>query len=226
MVTISVVNATWGERYHQFIPRFWAGVESLKRKPDEVLIVVGPETEAIMRESTPKGFRRITKIVVADHSEFNDFWHLGFSSASGDWLAGCSIDDWFLPDALSEIDAADAAGCELVCDSVVLHPSGNVFEGRWDAEQIFTSLVMPGVAPMKRGLYDRVGGFDRDIYFSDWGLYIKAAVSGVKVYQTSVQRIVYDEGVDHQTMSGPLKDAGIDNMAHDQIRDLVRRLRG
>jgi hypothetical protein len=46
------------------------------------------------------------------------------------------------------------------------------------------------------------------------------------VYSTNVKRIVYDEGVDHETMSGPLKPQHVDQMAHDQINALVRRLRG
>lgn len=226
MVTISVVNATWGERYHQFIPRWWAGVESLQRKPDEVLIVVATDTETAIKQSVPKAFKKITKIIVSDREDFNDYWDLAFSSASGDWLAGCSIDDWFLPEALNEVDAAAKAGCELVADTVVLHPSGKLFEGRWDADAIFTKLVVPGVAPMSASLYERIGGFDRDIYFSDWGFYIKAAAAGVSVHQTDIKRIVYDEGVDHETMSGPLKPAHIDDMAHRQIRDLVKRVRG
>jgi hypothetical protein len=226
MVRISVVNAIWGERYHQFVSRWWAGVESLERKPDEVLIVAASDSAQVMKDSVPKGFKKITRVIVSDNENFNDYWDLAFASASGEWLAGCSIDDWFLPEALSEIDAAAEAGCELVCDSVVLHPSGKVFEGRWDSEAIFSNLVMPGVAPMSADLYHRIGGFDRDIYFSDWGFYIKAAAAGVKVHQTNIQRVVYDEGLDHETMSGPLKPAHVDQMAHQQIQDLARRLRG
>jgi hypothetical protein len=225
VVTISVVNATWGKRYHQFIPQWWAGVESLEREPDDILIVVASDTEKAIRKSTPKRFASRTKIIVSDRDGFNDYWDEAFASASGDWLAGCSIDDYFLPEALNAIDQADAEECELVCDSVVLHPSGKVFAGVWDANRIFTDLTMPGVAPMKKSLYERVGGFDRDIYFSDWGFYIKCAAAGVKVYPTNIMRIVYDEGLTHQTMSGPLQPKDVEAMAHTQIQDLARRLR-
>jgi hypothetical protein len=224
MVTISVVNATWGERYHQFIPRFWGGVTSLERKPDEVVMVIGSADEAVIRDSIPEGFESRMKIVVADLPHFNDYFDLAFSSASSDWLAWCSIDDWFFPEALNEVDAAAANGCDLVCDTVILHPSGRMFEGFWDSTQIFHQLIVPGAAPMTAELYERIGGFDRDIYFSDWGFYIKAAAAGVKVHPTKIRRIMYDEGIDHETMSGPMKPGHIDQMAHEQIRALAQRL--
>jgi hypothetical protein len=224
MVTISVVNATWGERYHQFIPRFWSGVTSLERKPDEVVMVVGSADEQVIRDSIPAGFENRMKIVVADLPHFNDYFDLAFSSASSDWLAWCSIDDWFFAEALNEVDAAAADGCDLVCDTVVLHPSGQIFEGSWDPVKIFYRLVMPGAAPMTAELYERLDGFDRNIYFSDWGFYIKAAAAGVKVHPTKIKRIMYDQGVNHVTMSGPLKPEHVDQMAHEQIRALAQRL--
>lgn len=226
MVTISVVNATWGERYHQFIPRFWGGVTSLERKPDEVVMVVGSADEKVIRESVPKDFIKITKIVIADLEHFNDYFDLAFKSATGKWLAWCSIDDWFFPEALNEIDAADSAGCDLVCDTVVLHPSGKIFEGYWSPVDIYSNLIMPGAAPMTAKLYQQLGGFDRGIYFSDWGFYIKAAAAGVKVHSTKIKRIMYDEGIDHHTMSGPRKPPHVDQMAHQQIRDLAASIRG
>jgi hypothetical protein len=225
MVKISVVNATWGERYHQFIPRFWGGVVSLERKPDEIVMVVGSADEEVIRASIPKDFQKITNIIVADLEHFNDYFDRAFTSATGDWLAWCSIDDWFFPEAFNEIDAAAADGCDLVCDTVVLHPSGKVFEGYWNPSDIYSRLIMPGAAPMTVKLYERLGGFDRDIYFSDWGFYIKAAAAGVKVHPTKIKRIMYDEGIDHETMSGPRKPPHVDQMAHEQIRQLGIRLR-
>lgn len=224
MVTISVVNAIWGERYHQFIPRFWSGVVGLERKPDEVVMVVGSADEQVVRDSVPRDFVKITRIIPADLEHFNDYFHLAFTSATGDWLAWCSIDDWFFAEAFNEIDAAAAAGCDLVCDTVVLHPSGRVFEGYWNPTDIYSRLIMPGAAPMTAELYQRLGGFDKNIYFSDWGFYMKAAAAGVKVHPTKIKRIMYDEGVDHETMSGPRKPAHIDEMAHQQIRNLAASL--
>jgi len=224
MVTIAIVNATWGEKYLQFIPRFWQGIKSLQRQPDEIVLVVGPETDTAMRDAIPSNYSSITKVILVDHLEFNEYWDLAFRSASSDWLAGCCIDDWFLPEAFNELENADLSNCELVTDSIVLHPSNRVFQGVWDTKKILTQLVMPGFAPMKRTLYERLGGYDKDVYFSDWGLYIKAAIAGVSVYHTEIQRIMYDEGLTHQTMSGPLKDPSIDGLAHGQIRDLVQRL--
>jgi len=225
MVTISVVNAIWGERYQQFIPQWWAGVESLEREPDEILIVVAPDTKLAIKQSVPKRLAAKTEVIVLETDSFNAYWDEAFSKASGDWLVGCCVDDYFLPQALNEIENADANDCELICDSVQLHPSGRIFQGVWDAEKIYTTLTMPGVAPMKKALYDRLGGFDHDIYFSDWGFYIKAASQGVRVHNTEIIRIVYDEGLTHQTMSGPNKPEDVDRIAHAQIKELGERLR-
>jgi len=225
MVTISVVNAIWGERYHQFIPQWWAGVESLQRQPDEIVIVVASDTEKAIKTSIPKKLASKTRIIVSDREGFNAYWDEAFSAVTADWIVGCCVDDYFLPEALNEIENADANGCELICDSVQLHPSGRIFKGFWDADKIYTQLTMPGVAPMTKALYERIGGFDYDIYFSDWGFYIKAASQGVKVHSTNIIRIVYDEGLTHQTMSGPNKPDDVERIAHAQIKELGQRLR-
>jgi GT2 family glycosyltransferase len=78
---------------------------------------------------------------------------------------------------------------------------------------------------MTKDLYERVGGFDRDIYWSDWAFYMKAAKADVKVYQTNILRIVFDEGPDRKTRSGRLLDAETRHWANNQIFNYSAELR-
>jgi hypothetical protein len=224
MTTISVLTAVWGERYTQFIPKWWDGVVSLQRKPDEILIFTDTINKESMKLHIPIYLRKITNVEVIVNLEFNDVWDNAFRACSKEWLAVCCIDDVFLPEALNAIDEADEAGAELVADSNLFHPSGNIFRGYWDPEEIFNRLTMPGAAPMKREMYERIGGFDKDIYFSDWAFYMKAAKAKIKVYQTDIIRIIYDEGVNHQTQSGAMLDSITRMNAENQIRAYSMKL--
>jgi hypothetical protein len=85
-------------------------------------------------------------------------------------------------------------------------------------------LTLPGAAPFRRSLFDRVGGFRPDIYSSDWAFYIDAAAAGVKTYQASTLRIIFDEGNAHDTRSGVRLDADTRRMADEQIAALAREL--
>ena len=226
MTTISVLTAIWGERYTQFVANWWASVASLERQPDEIVVITDPMNRKPVEAATPLHLAGITMVIThAAKLEFNDYWDAAFRSCSMEWLATCCIDDVFLPQALNAIDEADAAGAEMVADSCDLYPSGATWRGYWNPEEMFTRMTMPGAAPMKKAMYERLGGLDRDIYWSDWAFYMKAAKAGVKVHHTDIVRIIFDEGANHQTQSGRMLDPLTRQWADAQIRAYSADLR-
>jgi esterase/lipase superfamily enzyme len=228
MTTIGIVTTVWGENYTRFIPKWWEAVATLERQPDEVTFVTDSINEEAIRSNTPSHLVAALNIVVVPNPKqllFNDFWDKAYRSCNQKWMATCCIDDVFLPKALSAIDDADADEAELVIDGCIMAPHNSIWTGYWNPEQIFDIITLPGNAPMTKDLYERVGGFDRDIYWSDWAFYMKAAKAGVKVYQTDILRIVFDVGNDRQTRSGVSLDSQTRHWADNQIRNYAAELR-
>jgi hypothetical protein len=159
---------------------------------------------------------------VLESSGFTERWNEVMRACSSDWISVCCIDDRYLPAALDEIDAADEAGAELLVDAIRWKYRGDEWRGYWDASAIGRVLTLPGAAPFKTSLFDRVGGFREDIYSSDWAFYIDAAAVGVKTYQADTVRIVFDEGNAHDTRSGVRLDADTRRMADEQIAAYAR----
>lgn len=229
MTTIGIVTTVWGENYTRFIPKWWDAVADLERQPDEIIFVTDAINEPVIRSNAPDHLIDALNIVVVPNPEeldFNDFWDLAYRSCNQNWMATCCIDDVFLPKALNAIDGADETEAELVIDGCVMAPHNSVWAGYWNPDEIFDKITLPGNAPMTKALYERVGGFDRDIYWSDWAFYMKAAKAGVKVYPTAVLRVIFDVGHDHPTRSGVLLDPATRQWADQQIRSYATELRG
>lgn len=228
MTTISLVTTVWGEKYTRFIPKWWQAVSALERQPDEVTVVTDAINEQVFRAHAPNHLADALNIVIVsnpDDLDFNDFWDKAYRSCTQKWMVTCCIDDVFTPQALNAVDDAHLAGAELVIDGCIMSPHNQVWRGYWNPNEIFECITLPGNAPMTKELYERVGGFDRDIYWSDWAFYMKAAKAGVKVYQTDIIRIIFDLGTEHKTRSGVLLDSETRQWANQQILEYARELK-
>jgi hypothetical protein len=226
MTTIGIVTTVWGDNYTRFIPKWWEAVSSLERKPDEVTIVTDLINEEVVKSHAPTDL--FLNLVVVDNPndlDFNDFWDKAYRSSNQKWMATCCIDDVFLPRALNAIDEADLAEAELVIDGCIMAPHNSIWSGYWNPDEIFNTITLPGNAPMTKSLYERVGGFDREIYWSDWAFYMKAAKAGVKVYQTDILRVIFDVGTEHTTRSGVRLAPETRQWADNQIRAYAKELR-
>ena len=226
MTTIGIVTTVWGDKYTRFISKWWEAVSALERKPDEVTVVTDSINEEAVRSQAPSDL--VLNLVIVDNPndlDFNDFWDKAYRSCNQKWMVTCCIDDVFLPKALSAIDDADLSGAELVIDGCIMAPHNSVWSGYWNPDEIFNTITLPGNAPMTKKLYERVGGFDREIYWSDWAFYMKVAKAGVKVYQTDNLRIIFDVGTQHETRSGVLLPPETRQWADNQIRAYAKELR-
>ncbi|MFZ9703349.1 MAG: hypothetical protein ACO3B7_04040 [Candidatus Limnocylindrus sp.] len=221
---ISIVTAAWGLGWAQFVDGWWDAIERMTRLPDE--IVVAYENPDLARAS--ESCRDIPGVdltgIVLEIGGFTNYWNQAMRAATGDWIVPVCIDDRILPDALTEIPAADEAGAELLVDAIQWKYRGDVWRGYWDAAAIGRVLTLPGAAPFKRSLFDRIGGFREDMYSSDWAFYMDAAALGVETYQASTVRIVFDEGNAHATRSGVQLDAETRREADAQMVMLAESL--
>jgi hypothetical protein len=225
MTTISVVCAIWGLEYRQFVNRWWDSVVALERTPDQIVVVTNRDSFDFIETSRPDGYDVAVKIIALDNELTSiEYWDVACRGGDMDWIVVLNVDDVFLPEALNDIDVADAEGCELVADGCRFSNQSRIWKGYWNPVEIFDLLTLPGVAPMRKDLYERVGGFPKEIYWYDWAFYMVCAKAGVKVFQSDLIRMIFDEGYTHKTQSGQQLDSGTREMANNQIRDFANML--
>jgi len=223
LTTISLPLAIWGEGYSEFLPRWWEGVQSLERQPDEVVIIADAKNFLKAMESTPEGIA--TSVISFDGEEYADFWNEAISRCSGEWLGICNADDKFLPGALNEIDKADQEGCNLVCDWIQDKDGHDMHGSSWHPDKIATTWTMVGAEPMKKSLWQAAGGFRKGYLFADWQLAMCMAKTGlVKAYDASTTRIIYDRGQTRKTLSGVLQDGNKKTEGYAKLRALAEQL--
>jgi len=221
VTTVSLPLAIWGTGYAEFLPRWWDGVESLERQPDEIVCVADSNNYEALVESC-RGKARLIKY---DGKDYADFWNKAIEECSSEWVAICNVDDKFLPQALNDIEKADAEGCNLICDSIQDKHNGSVYPSSWRPHAIATTWTMVGAEPMKKSLWEAAGGFLSGYLFADWQLAMGMAKSGtVNAYDSSIIRIIYDRGDDRPTLSGINGDPQAKNEAHQKLRLLAQTL--
>lgn len=224
-VTISVPVAVWGAEWGRFAAGYFAAIDEMSRKPDEIILGLEEEDATGLRERADSLCSVPLRVVTLPSGQgFSEYWNAVFEACSGDWVAPCCIDDRFLEDALVEVQAADDAGAELLVDAIRWKYRGGEWVGYWNPAEIGRVLTLPGAAPFKRSLYDRIGGFRSEIRWSDWAFYLDAAAVGVETYQASTVRILFDEGNAHATRSGVQVDPGERAAANAEIAEYAERL--
>jgi len=221
---ISLPLAIWGDGYSQFLPQWWAGVQSLETKPFEINIVTDEKNWEAVKASVPN--EGVVRVIKENLNSYAEYWNQAIYLCVGKWIAICNVDDYFLPKALNSIPEAEAAGCNLVCDWLRTKGSDSVQQCIWNPMTLDYEFELGGANPMTKHLWQASGGFPEGIRFADWGLALHMRKTDlVKPYNTPTMRIVFDRGYDRMTTSGAL--LGPDERAEgmEQIRQLSRSLR-
>jgi hypothetical protein len=206
MTTLTVITACWGEQYAQFIPRWWNGLQSLNRKPDEIILGIIDGDPVGLADSIPKGIN--AKVVTLPDLPINYKWDATTKHVTSKWFSQIPIDDELLPGAFDEIDQADEAGAEIYIDSIEYRHNGRIWRGHWNLAGIATTMPAPQLIPCTLELYNRIGQ-KFDYRWSDWVFQIDAAKAGAKPFIASTTRMLFDSGVDRITESGPNCDPSI-----------------
>ena len=222
--TISLPLAIWGTGYAQFLPQWFAGVQSLERELLEIVIVCDKANFPAVMKACPD-FSKV-RIKVEEHKDYSAYWNRAFELCQGKWIAICNVDDYFLPGALNQIDQADAEGCNLICDHL-LHKGTNVRQSaRWEPELLDSQFNLMGANPMTKHLWEASGGFPDGIRFADWGLAIQMRQTGlVRPFYASTDRVVYDVGYDRPTMTGASLAGDSRTEGNQQIQQIVQVLK-
>jgi len=215
--------AIWGQGYGQFLPQWFAGVDSLERQPEEIVIVCDEHNfPDVMNAATRFD---IMTIKVEQHDNYSRYWNRAIELCSSKWLGICNADDYFLPEALNEIDKADQEDCNLVCDNLIHKDSNHRQSASWNPTELGHAFNLMGANPMTKRLWEASGGFPDGIRFADWGLALRMRKTGlVKAFYASTNRIVYDVGQTRPTLSGASLDGALRQEGNDQIQKINRSL--
>jgi glycosyltransferase involved in cell wall biosynthesis len=221
--TISIVMAIWGEGYAQCLPQWFAGLDTLEREYDEVVIVCDQANiSAVLCAATD--FSKL-RIRVEEHTEFGGYWNRAIDLSTSKWIAFCCADDYFLPEALNEVDEADQLDANLILDNLI-HKGTNVRQtAYWDQANVKTDFRLMGGNTITKRLWEAAGGFPTGFQFADWGFALRLAKTGlVKTYAASTNRIVYDVGYDRHTLSGASLSTQDRANGQSQIDNLAKEL--
>jgi glycosyltransferase involved in cell wall biosynthesis len=221
--SISLPLAIWGQGYAQFLPKWFQAVESLEREVDEIVVVCDEANYAPVMCAVVS-FDKV-RIRVEEHKGYSGYWNRAIDLCNSKWIAICNADDYFLPEALNEIDQADLEECNLICDHL-LHKGTNTRQSAsYNPQALSSSFTLMGANPMTKRLWEAAGGFPTGVRFADWGLALRMRKTQmVKVFYASTNRIVYDVGYDRPTMSGASLDGKLRQQGHEQIRKIVDEL--
>ena len=84
--------AIWGQGYGQFLPQWFAGVDSLERQPEEIVIVCDEQNfPDVMNAATRFD---IMTIKVEQHDNYSRYWNRAIELCSSKWLGICNADDY------------------------------------------------------------------------------------------------------------------------------------
>jgi hypothetical protein len=217
--TISVITACWGLEYEQFIPQWWRGLQTLNRKPDEILLGIISGDPVNLASSIPEGIKAKVFTMVGESP--NERFDSLIRQVSSKWFSLVPIDDELLPAAYDEIDKADELGAELYIDSIIYRNSGRIWRGHWNTSSIANVMPAPQLIPSTKELYERLGQ-KLDYRWSDWIFQIDAAKAGAKPYIASTTRYIFDEGVNRLTESGPLLNPAIRSAEDKKVYEYAK----
>jgi hypothetical protein len=222
VTTIGLPLAIWGEGYAQFLSRWWDGVGSLQRQPDEVAIVTDAQNLPEVLEHIGHVKTRI--ILDRTSTTYAQFWNKAVNALESDWLGFCNADDKFLPEALNDVEQAEKEGCNLITDVIQDLDGGQLHKSRWNGEEVGKAWTLVGAEPMKRDLFIKAGGFPEGQRFADWALAMKMNLAGVKAYDTDTIRILYDRGLKRKTVSSILNGQDVLQKGYKAVNELSKEL--
>jgi hypothetical protein len=215
MTTVSILT-TAAPHHKEFYARWWQGVESLKRQPDEIILIADAEDTAEIGKSIPNFAKDKTIVIYSESPTVYDRWHLGITKTTSDWICPLGIDDQFLPDGLTAVDETDA---DLIVDTVVLS-DGTEWAANWDTSNRHDRRCAPAaVAPFRRNLLEIWNSIPEDCLWDDFLFYLILMKRETKVYITQYRRMLHDLGEGRVTFSGKNRDQAQARIADEKLAE-------
>jgi hypothetical protein len=196
--TITLYTVAEGAAYAPFAERWLDSVKAMNPLPDEIVIVIGPDDHCQIRNRDMAGLN--TRIIQLDEPFSNAYFRAGAENATSEWVAFCGLDDQMLPHAYKDLAHANAINANIMVGTIYLS-NGTLWRGTWNPSALRNHNTLPAHSPIKKSLYQRVGGFP-DIHWSDWGFWLLAAANGAKPFHSPEPLAIFDIGENRETMSG------------------------
>lgn len=174
------------QQYEHHLSGFLASVETLNRKPDEIVLVTDNVTPTF----------DCTLVRMNEPWNLATWYNKGFKAASGDWVVWTGSDDRFKPHAL---DGLDDCGAEVFMFGMDYSTGQKWTPGHVTAQDILkvSSNLVPCGSPVRRHLWENIP-FIPDLYpFDDWGFWVGCAYQGATFTPTQRLDIDYTHGPDH-----------------------------
>jgi hypothetical protein len=205
--SVAVYSIVWGEKFRSHIPEWFAAVNALEVKPDQIVIATLPD-EVQFLDGYP------CEIAVCEHPTVERMSNAAVAKIRMTWISGCAMDDRYQPDALNDIpDMADDVGVVSVGvittrgERIKARPGQNMLDGN--------PCGVLGGSFIRRSLWEQLGGYDERYMISDWAFWIKAMKVGAKFWMSS--RFTHVIDIDSP---GRLSSNGWSGEAYKQLDEL------
>lgn len=211
-MSIAVISIAWGDRYAQFVQRWWAMVQRLDPQPTEVIVAHHPEDPTGV-EDLP-----VTLVPCFDRS-LPRMLNAAIERAESEWIQQCPLDDFLTADALQAIDRVKP-NTDLIIVGAQSLETGGIWTG--DFSSIWgppSDYRMNHHCPIRRDLWKRAGGFG-DEHWCDWAFFLRAAKAGCVPEYVDMVTLGFDD-----THGGRYSNLG-GQEANEEILRLQAELRG
>ena len=205
--SVAILGAVWGEKFRAHLPEWFAAIDALEVKPDQVIVATLPDEVWFL-----DGFE--CEIAICNNPSIDRMIEAAVAMAKTTWLAPCGFDDRFCPDAFNDLpDMADDVG---VVSVGVITTGGERIEARPPQNMLDGNPCgVLGNSYVRRSLWEQIGGYDDRFIISDWALWIKAIKLGAKFWMSS--RFTHVIDIDSP---GRISSNGWSVEAYKQLDDL------
>ena len=205
--SVAVWGIVWGEKYRAHLREWFAAVDALEVKPDQIIMATLPDEVSFLDEYP-------CEVVVCEYPILERMVNAATAKAKTTWLSGCAIDDRYRPEALNDLpnmtDDVDVVSIGIITtrgERISARPGQNMLDGN--------PCGVLGGSFIRRSLWEQLGGYDERYMISDWAFWIKAMKTGANFWMSS--RFTHVVDIDSP---GRISSNGWSGEAYKQLDDL------
>ena len=209
------------DKFDQFALDWWKAVSELDPMPDQI-VICATEGNTCKILDVPSFAIEITNIVfVNNNSTMADHLNCAVKATTGMWNSWIGIDDQVAPNLFSEVNTATDLHADLIITGMTTF-SGKVVYGNWNKLMRSRNNSVLRNTICRKVLWEKVGGYP-NLYFNDWGFWIKCWGKKPKIYKSKKVHMIFNDSETHNRLSG-LANQDKFPIAYEQIESLKRDL--
>lgn len=199
--TFGVESVLIGDRFLDFLPRYWASLIDCSTVIDQVVIAHAKGHEARLIQSLPKRPGFDIQLVALESTEYGaDCHNQGIDRLETDWVMFLGLDDQILKGGLDDLGAANESGADILVGGIEIS-DGNRWMGEWNPTRLRVENTLAAHSPYRKSLWEKVGGVP-SIKWIDWGFWALAVMASATAFKTDKCQALLDIGDTHETESG------------------------